>query len=224
MSDKEKTLVSAPQLAKAMNITTMAVGKYVASGMPVAALSGMGKRRFDLAACTQWRADSVKDYGSNQIKKGGRKPRPPKDGTAKEDQAPESVVPDTVADALLSGDLSLDSAESILKNWSTGKVVPAKAKALFDTVKAARERVRLDEEMGLLVRKEDVRTEFGEHLRAVRVNFEGLPNVAYARIRDVLKLTDAQAAQVRAELERIVRSVMRGIAESPFLAGKKKAG
>ena len=202
--------LSATELGKAMNVSKMAVSKYVAAGMPIAGMSERNTRLFDLAACQRWKADNYVPDG-REAKRGGRKPK-----DAADPDPAGSEVAETIADAIIEGELSLDSADAILKNWATGKVVPAKARSLFDTVKAARERVKLDEEMGLLVRKDDVRTEFGEHLRSVRVNFESLPNIAQLRIRDILKLTDAQAALVRAELEKIVRSVLRGIAATPF--------
>lgn len=214
----DEKLVSSSGLCKALDVTRMAVSKWVADGMPVAGKTEKGNPLFDIDVCRAWRADWKPRHGRGSS--GGKRPGSGRKSKAAREEADSgsTVVPSTIAAAVQDGSLSLESAEAILRNWTEGRIVPAVAKTLIDTFAAALARLKLDTELGKLVQKDIVRTEFGEHLRSVRVNLEGLPSIAQDRIRDLLKLTDPQAALVRAELEKIVRAVMRTIAERPFIS------
>jgi phage terminase Nu1 subunit (DNA packaging protein) len=207
-------LVSSLGLSLALDVTRMAVSKWVADGMPIAGRTEKGHPRFDVDACRAWRLA----WKPGRDGRGGKRPGSGRKSIADlaeaENESP--VVPNTIAAAVQDGSLSLESADAILRNWTEGRIAPSVAKTLIDTFSAALSRLKLDTELGKLVQKDVVRTEFGEHLRSVRVNLEGLPSMAQDRVRDVLKLTDAHAALVRFELEKIVRAVMRTIAEQPF--------
>lgn len=228
--EKLPAFITAEKLAAAFGVTIQTIGNYVRAGMPVASKE---PRRFDLAVCKVWR-----DQYRPQRGHGGKR-----DGSGKKPAFDASTVPTNAADdpvtasgsigenlnaavgeAVLANVLASESAAKILENYNNGEITPTKAKILLDTLRAAKERVELDTKCGTLVEKDKVRAAFGQHLRAVRMNLDGLPATAESRIRDLLKLTPEQAALVRNDLAAIVRAVERSIAgnplEEPAVAGK----
>lgn len=228
---KAPPFVTAKKLAEVFGVTVQTVGDYVARGMIPAVKKP--RRLFDVAECEKWRAVNVPARGHGGKRGGaGKKPKLAPENTptnAADDPAtgPGSLgesIKQAIAEVRDIGDLASGTPAAIQELITNGKLTAVEAKRMLDIIRAAKEKTDLDLKLGTLVERDKVRSAFGQHLRAVRMNLDGLPAAAESRIRDLLKLTPEQAAMVRNELAVLVRAVERTIAANPLeenaVAGK----
>ena len=215
---------SAKRLAAAWSVTVQTVTSYVKLGMPVAAFNP--NRLFDREACQAWRDlnKPARGHGGTRARAGRKLASVPEnaaqDPMTKLGSVGESITKAKDDTGAILAMLSMSPSELLQLVGNEEEIAkrlsPTGTKRFLDLVRGAFERHKLDLLVGTVVEKDKVRSAFGQHMRAVRANLDGMPALAEARVRDLLGLTHEQAALVRAEIAAIVRSVQRAIAADPL--------
>jgi hypothetical protein len=159
---------------------------------------------FDIAVCRTWAAANKGEVFKGGKRPGaGRKPRVKAATTAAREMINNANPVEPVKTFKGESDdgdempINASSVEELLELAAAGRLSAAQARRMKDTLGAAGLKLEIEQELGELVKVEDVEAEWGSHMRSMRVRLDSMAARITQDLRQALELTQEQCGAVR---------------------------
>ena len=230
--DSERPLATAKRLAELLGVSDQTIYNWRGDGMPSVRRDGVDM--FDIAACRTWAsANKGETFKGGKRPGAGRKPRV-KSAPAAAAEMVRTVHPvepvQTFKGAGGGGDedgdsmpINASSVEELLELAARGELSAAQARRMKDTLGAAGLKLEIEQELGELVKVEDVELEWGSHMRSMRVRLDSMAARITQELRQALELTQEQCGTVRGIVQVEVDRALEALSGSAAIPEKEEA-